>query len=307
MIVASHYKVSMDNIRPWTPGTPYECDELKLCTPSNMTWRYQNPHGFYNKESVCRMLQSKYQKQSDLNDSNKIFSISLMGDSFMRHLTTALAMSLTGKVEGFHFVPSGNVEQDKATMKFIEENKCYDGNEQYGEKSCSFLGINHLPESYCDGHLTISYCADPTIGATISLISYHNGIVDPYGVESINNSTLNMEHLENMGICARDKVFKFPTFVISTHYRINEYKGLGKQDHEDIEQYNDEMRHFIEVEKRCGNAIYVDVYNMTKALVLNHYNDSLSMTFDRVHYTRNVNLLKAQIVLERINQLIPFY
>lgn len=294
------YVVSTHDLKEWTKGTPYECHELKLCTPSNMTWRYQNPNGFYNNTGACDVLLSKFLRKSQPDD---VIGISIMGDSFMRHFTTALAMTLVNHYNGFVYRPTGDAAADKEALESIKQNNCYDGNEQYAEKSCSFLGINHLPLDYCGKRVTISYSSGGIDSDKVSFISYGNGVVNAYNTSSINNATLNMWLLEHRGICAKNKIFKRPAFILSTHYRIAEYKGRGRQNHEDVEQYNNEMRHFIENEGRCGNAIFVDVYNMTKGLVMKHFNDSLSMSFDHMHYTRNVNLLKVQIALAHVMKL----
>ena len=85
---------------------------------------------------------------------------------------------------------------------------------------------------------------------------------------------------------------------VSTHYRL---RAIYKDEKpEMVRDYNLGMRKFFEEGKRCGPVNYVDVYNMTADLATNHQVDALKMTYDQVHWGIEVNLIKAQIILNAL-------
>jgi len=45
---------------------------------------------------------------------------------------------------------------------------------------------------------------------------------------------------------------------------------------------------------------YVDVWNMTESLALNHAEAADPMTYDKVHWSMEVNLVKTQILLNAL-------
>ena len=87
-------------------------------------------------------------------------------------------------------------------------------------------------------------------------------------------------------------------FWISTHYRIRAV--YDDENTELVKDYNLGMRKFFDDNIRCKGVNYIDVYNMTSNLALNHHDDSLQMTYDQVHWGYEVNLIKAQIILNAI-------
>jgi hypothetical protein len=87
---------------------------------------------------------------------------------------------------------------------------------------------------------------------------------------------------------------------VSTHYRLRAIFDDEKPDM--VREYNLGMRRFFEDQKRCGPINYIDVYNMTADLAVNHREDALKMTYDQVHWGVEVNLLKAQVILNALLQ-----
>ncbi len=69
-----------------------------------------------------------------------------------------------------------------------------------------------------------------------------------------------------------------------------------------VTRYNEAMRSFFEGGE-CGKVNYIDVFNMTADLALNNYNDADKyMTYDAVHWGMEVNLIKAQIILNAFSR-----
>jgi hypothetical protein len=66
-----------------------------------------------------------------------------------------------------------------------------------------------------------------------------------------------------------------------------------------VHGYNLRMRAFFD-SGACGPVGYIDVYNMTAALVRKHTSEARDMTYDNVHWGYEVNLVKAQIVLNAL-------
>ena len=62
-----------------------------------------------------------------------------------------------------------------------------------------------------------------------------------------------------------------------------------------------DMRDFF-VSGGCGPVNYVDVYNMTRSLVLGHPDEAKTMTYDMAHWGMAVNLIKARMILNAILQ-----
>jgi hypothetical protein len=85
---------------------------------------------------------------------------------------------------------------------------------------------------------------------------------------------------------------------VSTHYRLRAIYDDEKPDV--VRDYNLGMRKFFEEGKRCGPVNYVDVYNMTADLAINHHEEALRMTYDQVHWGIEVNLQKAQVILNAL-------
>lgn len=66
-----------------------------------------------------------------------------------------------------------------------------------------------------------------------------------------------------------------------------------------VHNYNTDMRSFFD-SGACGNVNYVDVYNMTRQLARKHSSEAEQMTYDGVHWGMEVNLIKAQIIINAL-------
>jgi hypothetical protein len=88
---------------------------------------------------------------------------------------------------------------------------------------------------------------------------------------------------------------------LSTHYRFQQH--FPDESPDAVRSYNLGMRDYFDA-KKCGNVNYIDVYNMTARLTTEHRDEADQLTHDKVHWGYEVNLVKAQIVL---NALIAAY
>jgi hypothetical protein len=87
---------------------------------------------------------------------------------------------------------------------------------------------------------------------------------------------------------------------ITTHLR--PYIGIHMgEKHEDIIAYNKGMISFFQ-SNQCGeNVTIVDVIQMTRMLQLEELRVYLKkQTFDGSHFKRNINVLKAQLILNSL-------
>lgn len=136
----------------------------------------------------------------------------------------------------------------------------------------------------------------------------------------VNNATIWMNVLQNT--CNLIKNLKInnrlhSAYWVSTHYR---YKNLFEdEDYQHVKKFNEDMRHWIE-SGGCGgssssnnsnrnnnnNIGYIDVYNLTESLFtkpeLSMYRSQVMsmMKNDYVHWGPLVNMIKANVILNRI-------
>jgi hypothetical protein len=88
---------------------------------------------------------------------------------------------------------------------------------------------------------------------------------------------------------------------VSTHVR--PFRGWHRSEVTDvILHFNHQMKSFF-ASHQCGDVQYVDVTNMTHMLQLPDLRGNLwkKLTYDGMHFSRTVNVLKAHIIL---NQLV---
>jgi len=89
---------------------------------------------------------------------------------------------------------------------------------------------------------------------------------------------------------------------VSTHARIQQH--YPDESPENVRNYNLGMRQWVDAsntpEDKCGPLNYIDVYNVTARLAMEEPNIAEIMSNDRVHWGLEVNLWKAQIVLNAL-------
>jgi hypothetical protein len=274
-----------------------ECKERYLCTPDELTWKSDNNPKLINHKEACDAL----------IDAG-ITRIDFHGDSYMRQIYAALLITLNGNY----------VNGSIANTPFAHANGAKDCtyHKQFAEKHCGVKQLNHGPR-VCDGKITL----DPLLNGldnlnqckskkgSIALFSWGNYKVGPQYFErhGVNNATAYAKFFEDSGLCPKVRDYTSSSngenrncniYWISTHYRLKAYYDDEKENI--IRKYNNDMREFIE-SKSCGDINYIDVYNMTRVLG-SKYNDIAmkSMSYDHVHWGMEVNLVKAQIIMNAL-------
>jgi hypothetical protein len=84
---------------------------------------------------------------------------------------------------------------------------------------------------------------------------------------------------------------------VSTHYRIAAV--FADEVPDQVFKYNLAMRDFFD-DKKCGNVNYIDVYNMTARLSLEHAAEADLLSHDKAHWGFEVNLVKAKIIISAL-------
>jgi hypothetical protein len=278
----------------WSNASNSECEHF-MCTSNGLTWRPNYDSKFYNNVTGCEALLKK-----------NITKIIFFGDSFMRQIYAAMLITLNGDYKyGSQADPTKSAECQY--------------HRQFYEKRCGTHQLNHVGK-VCDGKILL----DPLLHAfhgtnhcskeegTVVIWSFanyklfgHSRYDEHCGV---NNATMYQAVFEQ-DVCPqmREKIQEYTGEVnkkcsvwwISTHYRVKGY--FHDETPEKIKQYNEDMRNWYGDEKKnCGNVNYVDVYNMTARLTIDQLEEAKKLTYDSVHWGFEVNLIKAQIILNAL-------
>lgn len=267
---------------------PELCDKY-MCTSGKKSFIPNDPDFvYYDNNTACAKLIEK-----------GISLITFYGDSYQRQLYAGLLITLKG-------------DYQYGSLADHSKNPTCEYHKQFYEKKCGVLQLNHYG-SVCGGKILL----DPLLtgidnlngclgrkGALL-IWSFGNHRLGPnrYGV---NNATAYSKHFGD-GVCKDihknaeeiDGSYDKPCSIwwASTHFR---RIGWFPDEKEDVvKDYNVGMRHFFD-SKSCGNVNYVDMYNMTMALVKEAPEEAEHMTYDSVHWGLEVNLVKAQILLNAI-------
>jgi hypothetical protein len=153
------------------------------------------------------------------------------------------------------------------------------------------------------GFDNIDHCKE----GTALLWSFGNHQVKP-GRYGVNNPVAYQEFFEN--VCSVIKYSrlsgasdKCSVWWVSTHARIRTI--FDDESPEYVTNFNEGMKDFFE-KKKCGETNYIDVYNMTTSLkntVLNKgedWDEGGKLSYDLVHWGMEVNLIKAQIIINSL-------
>lgn len=270
----------------WDKATEDECSHF-LCSPKRETWRSADPkYKFYNATTGCAALHSR-----------NISQIHFHGDSYMRQIYSAMLITLLGDYQ------YGSIRDPVSFPKCSYR-------QQFHEKTCGLKELNHYGW-ICNRTILLDPLLNGIDGlhgcnkGIVKLWSFGNHKIGPgrYGVNDANAYS----NLFQKSICpvirdaATNGIFdgtyekSCQIFWISTHYRI-----VGWFDDEKeplVHEFNRGMREFFD-NRKCGPINYIDVYNMT--LGLRNKTENVELSYDRVHWGMEVNLLKAQIILNAI-------
>ena len=289
------------------------CKDHFQCVLGHYTWMAKGGR-FYNASDACHALISR-----------GIESIYFFGDSYMRQIYAATLISLNGNYRNGSL--SRGVDGDGIGCSFRE---------QFNEKRC---GVHQLQRDgkVCNKKLHLHFMQqdmmkldvcinrrDSPPGSAVVLFSQgnHHLVTGNGGRVGVNDPKLHANmyeklfcpqlraHANNVEKNQLDELSSCSFWWMSTHQRI-----IGWFDDEKpniISNFNHGMRHFFESGK-CGDFNYIDVFNMTQSLITGFTLDatseenkqkSLSVSYDYVHFGMEVNLMKAQALL---NGLVQHY
>lgn len=261
------------------------CDHY-MCSHNNLTWKADNPKfRYYFHHDACNALLNKGIK--------KIF---FHGDSYMRQIYSAMLITLSGDYR------YGSISNSTLFPR------C-EYHRQFSEKHCGLKELNHHGLT-CGGKILL----DPALNGlndlnhcepgTALLWSFGNHRLSRYGRYGVNNATAYQLSFEQ--VCSRikhsDKVNghvnkQCSVWWVSTHSRIRTI--FDDECPECVFDFNEGMRSFYE-RGSCGETNYIDVYNMTNRLVVDYSEVGRTMSYDLVHWGMEVNLIKAQIIINAL-------
>lgn len=278
-----------------------ECVHEFLCTPTNLTY-YGDAGGLYDpligstKTYYPSKMWHTYNSTTGcqaLIDKN-ITKITFHGDSYMRQIYTGMLILLKGNYR------NGSLIQDPGSIGCEYYKQLY-------EKRCGVQQLNHdgrvcggkvLLDPLFHGIQNLHFCSPTENNHNIAVFSFgnHKTRSGNGGRWGVNNATIHQEMFSGSTCPALSEPPKnCKVYWVSTHYRLISW--FSDETVEVIKEFNEHMRNFFE-ERKCGKTTgYIDVYNMTAQLALHHRHDAEQMTFDRVHWGFQVNLLKAITLL----------
>ena len=329
-LIAVMSRISFTATGAWKQVAPDQqiniCEDQHMCTKHNFTWVADYPSKTYLVGDACSMLARK-----------GITSIQFRGDSYSRHMYQAMLILLRNDYERGAMSPEKPVPDEcKGSAQFYHKD-CADIEPQ---RVCGGgLALRFVPHAFgmevedCareKGHVyfwSVGNHALPKVPTNPG----------PYGRDSINdwrvhqawfNNTVCIDllwyqrdrrnsadermrdnqisrnvpptHTKAIPVGNTDEIDftkSCSVWWVPTHYR---YRAFFKEEvPERVHEYNVRMREFFDSNK-CGLVNYVDVYNMTASLVLNHDEAAAALTYDKVHWSMEVNLVKVQILLNAL-------
>lgn len=282
-----------------------------------MTWVPIMPPGappfkLYNNVTACDALLEK-----------GIGMIFFSGDSYMRQIYAAMLITLSG-------------DYRYGSIKDPEASPHCEYHRQFFEKKCGTHSLNHYGEP-CGGKIKLDpilhqlpYKKDLDLctrsSKTVIMWSFGNyNVVNGRanfnmngGRRGVNNAT-EYRKLMDSHICpaVRQRPVDDPCslYWVSTHYRMKGY--FPDETSDQVKGFNEGMRSFFrsgpgsghsnnDDKSVCGEVDFIDVYNMTANLAERHAEEAVKLTYDEVHWGMEVNLIKAQIILNTlINNPLP--
>lgn len=304
LVCAVAYPVSYSAPGRWDASTDpsRDCTSKFLCSSANRTWVAPGTRQF-DHVSGCKALLDK-----------GITRILFHGDSFMRQIYAGLLITLNG-----NYV-NGSIA-DTAFARSTGSAECV-YHKQFYEKKCGVRQLNHRG-LVCDGKVlldpilagidNLNHCS--THNGTVALFSFGNYKIGSAYRHGINNATVYSDFFKRT-ICphvqaradaaagsnainpAAEKTCSL--WWVSTHARLKAY--FTDEEPQLIQSYNEGMRGFYD-SRGCGPVNYIDVFNMTANLVTSSPRpEAEALSYDMVHWGMEVNLVKAQIILNALSQ-----
>ena len=222
--------------------------------------------------------------------------IAFVGDSYMRHTFQAFLLVLSTDYEYGTMDASGRSKPECA------------GEGQFEEKQCRM----HLPHTaeMCGGavSLNLTYTAWPRLTdvyANFDVVFYSAGnhalASDGSRYGLLNASAVQREIFVPLCVTQRPAWLTNPgtrpkVYWLTLHARLlarfnDEAQAL-------IQKYNFEISQIVD--KLCGFPI-IDFFTFTDTLIRQLPGEAENMTWDGMHWSRSVNLIKAQALLRTIS------
>jgi hypothetical protein len=288
--------------------TNRECQELFLCASkgkaSHLTFKF-NALDTFDSHNACLFLRNR-----------DITTISFYGDSYMRQIYAAMAITLSGNYR------NGSIG-DSELARYSGASKNCNHHSQFNERFCGDWEVKS-EAIVCNGSITLRpFIKTPFDSSSVSndshhltLFSYGNHPIKGRplsgGRYGVNNASAYID-LYNATICpelnsrtmhslsssrtATGNVSSSPVWWVSTHRRV--VNKSPDESSEVVQKFNEDMREFF-VSNNCGAVNYLDVYNMTASLVSHHLDAAKALTYDGVHWGMEVNLIKAQMLIDAL-------
>jgi len=241
---------------------------------------------FWNQHTGCELLKEK-----------GISKIEFKGDSFIRHLFVAFALIL-----------KDDYETGALKIKIPE---CF-GNGQFEEKKCRKLLSRNI--AVCENEVQLKKTESPWVdlrpsNSDLVFWGYGNHHLGPNKKIGANDAkTCRIEKLEPMCMKPNEMMQKTmnKTVFIGTHYRFTwkdfDDKKWKNQSEYFIEKFNKENS--ISLKQTCSIPT-IQTFGLTK-LLSETIPDAGNMTYDKVHWGMQVNLMKSQLLLNYIHDRQKF-
>lgn len=198
----------------------------------------------------------------------------------MRHIAAAISSTYTGNLNSYK----------KLSLKRHEDGLV--------EKYCFgyITGLSLIWGSLLDSLIRLR---NRQLENSVVLMSYGNHqIARGTGRLGINNATFLKMHYKERICKILINMNSSHIYWVSTHYRLKGY--FQDETPERVEDFNVQMRDFFESGSCAPKIGYIDVYNMTKELSFLFPKEAVKMSPDQVHWGREVNMNKAQIILNAV-------
>lgn len=267
--------------------------ELRLWQPRNCSLR------LYDRRTACKLL-------------HRIGGLQLMGDSYIRHVYMALLLTVSGDLD------QGAIDPRGRRSDAVGETVCL-GESQFIERFCKdqwrSLRTHPFPTGHCPSGQSVS-------ARELDYMPLHSSSVWPQEPEEFAGlffDKLRAPRVILVGVALHDHLVssRVEQFVLSPLHRyvraqraerrpqvlLHAHHAVGyrKPAHYRATQGNDAVRRFNAQIQRAlarphfqGDIQTFDSYRLTQG----------AYSYDGSHYGRAVNLLKAQLLLNHLEEMV---
>jgi hypothetical protein len=273
----------------WVRSDACSANESHDCTPSGLRWQHEV------FEDPCSVVKGKH--------------IIFVGDSFVRHLFVATILRLTGDYQQGALVKKTTLVRNTPEA---EQQCLYKG--QFEEKMCRMRLVSTIMLCNRTTRLSLKYSASPSItqqditSSDVLVWGIGNHPID--GADYVNRPGVNNASVtatqKLRPVCSKLKRNEAAKKVIwaDTHVQLKSYlhpdQAWVQQRMSSLQDFHEKMPAYLY--NVCGIERIVSLWDATYELAMNHTTDAQAMTYDGMHWTMEVNLLKADALLSEISQ-----